>query len=429
MDVGAEVLTNLSKTPWPWFGGKSDAAEAVWAALGDVDHYVEPFAGSLAVLLRRPHVANRTYHSETVNDLDGLLCNAWRAIARDPDAVAEAASWPVCEADLHARHLALLAWRAAGNAERLMADPDYFDARMAGWWAWGQSCWIGAGWCSGRGPWTVGADGRIAKRTKGEGVARQLPHISTDGQGVTRPQAREEGVHRKLPHLTNDGRGVTRPQAREEGVARQLPHLTNNGQGVARPQAREEGVWRQLPHTSDDGRGVAHANAREEGVGEYHPMAMPELTRWLRFLSARLRHVRILNGKWERACTSGALQSLPVRQGGHCGVFLDPPYDNAVRGADLYTEDGGTPAADARAWCLANGDNPRYRIVLAGFDAEHGELARAGWREVEWFRTGFLKGGMAQQSEGGHQQGRERLWLSPHCLGATVSPQGSLWMT
>ena len=375
------MLTNLSKTPWPWFGGKSDAAEAVWAALGDVDHYVEPFAGSLAVLLRRPHVANRTYHSETVNDLDGLLCNAWRAIARDPDAVAEAASWPVCEADLHARHIALLAWRAAGNAERLMADPEHYDARMAGWWVWGQSCWIGAGWCSGRGPWTVGTDGRIAKRTKGEGVVRQIPHIS------------------------------------------------DNGRGVARPKAREEGVARQLPHISDNGRGVAHANAREEGVGEYHPMAMPELTRWMRFLSARLRHVRILNGAWERACTSGALQSLPVRQGGHCGVFLDPPYDNAVRGADLYTEDGGTPAADARAWCLANGDNPRYRIVLAGYDAEHGDLARAGWREVEWFRTGFLKGGMAQQSEGGHQQGRERLWLSPHCLGATVSPQGSLWMT
>ena len=375
------MLTNLSKTPWPWFGGKSDAAEAVWAALGDVDHYVEPFAGSLAVLLRRPHVANRTYHSETVNDLDGLLCNAWRAIARDPDAVAEAASWPVCEADLHARHLALLAWRAAGNAERLMADPDFYDARMAGWWAWGQSCWIGAGWCSGRGPWTVGADGRIAKRTKGEGVARQLPHISNDGQGVARPQAREEGVARQRPHISNDGQGVN------------------------------------------------HANAREEGVGAYHPMTMPELTRWLRFLSARLRHVRILNGAWERSCTTGALQSLPVRQGGHCGVFLDPPYDNAVRGADLYTEDGGTPAADVRAWCLANGNTPRYRIVLAGFDAEHGELARAGWREVEWFRTGFLKGGMAQQGDAGHQQGRERLWLSPHCLGAAVSPQGSLWMT
>ena len=51
------TLTNLHKTPWPWFGGKSDAAPLAWEAMGDVDHYVEPFAGSLAVLLRRPHIA------------------------------------------------------------------------------------------------------------------------------------------------------------------------------------------------------------------------------------------------------------------------------------------------------------------------------------------------------------------------------------
>lgn len=72
------------KTPWPWFGGKADAAPHVWEALGDVDHYVEPFAGSLAVLPRRPHEANRSYYSETVNDLDGLLVNAWRSMQLSP---------------------------------------------------------------------------------------------------------------------------------------------------------------------------------------------------------------------------------------------------------------------------------------------------------------------------------------------------------
>ena len=118
------MIGDLRKTPWPWFGGKSDAAPHVWDALGDVDHYVEPFAGSLAVLLRRPHVANRTYHSETVNDLDGLLCNAWRAIARDPDAVAEAASWPVCEADLMARFgpIGSFAHRLAAELDELRDD-------------------------------------------------------------------------------------------------------------------------------------------------------------------------------------------------------------------------------------------------------------------------------------------------------------------
>ena len=42
-------MSDLRKTPFPWWGGKSDAAPAVWAALGDVPHYLEPFAGSLAV--------------------------------------------------------------------------------------------------------------------------------------------------------------------------------------------------------------------------------------------------------------------------------------------------------------------------------------------------------------------------------------------
>ncbi|MCP4961624.1 MAG: DNA adenine methylase, partial [Actinomycetia bacterium] len=83
---------SLSKAPMPYFGGKRKAAELVWNLLGDCPHYVEPFAGSLAVLLERPHPANRPYSSETVNDADGLIVNVWRAIAQHPEQVAEAAS-------------------------------------------------------------------------------------------------------------------------------------------------------------------------------------------------------------------------------------------------------------------------------------------------------------------------------------------------
>lgn len=376
------TLTDLRKTPFPWAGGKADAAPAVWEALGDVEHYVEPFAGSLAVLMRRPHPCNRTYYSETVNDLDGLLCNAWRAIAHDPDAVAEAASWPVSEADLHARHLWLLRWREERQLEHLMGDPDWYDVRAAGWWLWGQSAWIGSGWCSGEGPWIVGADGRIEKR------------------------AGSKGVSRKLPHLSDDGRGVHRPQMREPGVSRKRPHLSNNGMGVNTAAVREEGVGEEP---------------------EYRPMTMPELRRWMRFLSARLRHVRILHGDWTRATTSGALQSLPVRQGGHAGIFLDPPYSDEVRQAGLYAVDSGDVASAVRAWCEEHGSNPRYRIALAGFDTEHRSLVARGWREVEWYRGGFLKGGYANQGSDGTNQHRERLWLSPHCLGAKVSAQTSLF--
>lgn len=46
-------MTDL-RSPFPWFGGKRRVAADVWAALGDVDSYVEPFFGSGAVLLERP---------------------------------------------------------------------------------------------------------------------------------------------------------------------------------------------------------------------------------------------------------------------------------------------------------------------------------------------------------------------------------------
>ena len=375
------TIENLYKTPWPWFGGKADAAEAVWSAIGDCDHYVEPFAGSLAVLLRRPHPCNRTYYSETVNDLDGLLVNAWRSIQMSPDAMADAASWPVSEADMHARHLALVKWRAERQLEHLMGDPAWHDPAMAGWWAWGQSCWIGSGWCSGAGPWIVDGDGRITQR------------------GGT------DGVKRNRPHLTN-GQGVNRPQTREPGVERNRPHLSNNGQGVNRPQTREIGT--------------------EDEHHDYHPMTMPELRRWFRFLSARLRHVRILNGDWRRAVTGGAAMTLPVRMNdaGSVGIFLDPPYTD-VRADGLYAHDSLTVAHDVREWAAKAGANSKWRIVLAGFDGEHDDLCKIGWRVVEWYRAGFLRGGMgntAGTDEDGttkHQQHKERLWLSPGCLEAS----------
>jgi hypothetical protein len=75
--------------PFPWFGGKSRVADAVWARFGDVRNYVEPFAGSLAVLLQRP-TPSRQAGIETVNDIDKYLANFWRAVAADPEGVAMA---------------------------------------------------------------------------------------------------------------------------------------------------------------------------------------------------------------------------------------------------------------------------------------------------------------------------------------------------
>jgi hypothetical protein len=181
------------RAPFPWFGGKSKVAHLVWDRFGNVPNYVEPFAGSLAVLLSRPTQAG----TETVNDLDAYLCNFWRAIQAEPVEVALWAGWPVNETDLHARHRWLVRY-AAQELERLKEDPLFHDAKIAGWWAWGVASWIGSGWC----------------RVRGDGPApsEQLPHLGSAGMGL----------HRKLPHLGDAGRGLHR----------KLPHLGDAGRGV-----------------------------------------------------------------------------------------------------------------------------------------------------------------------------------------------------
>ena len=45
------------RAPFPFFGGKASIARDVWMRFGDVPNYVEPFCGSCAVLLGRPHRA------------------------------------------------------------------------------------------------------------------------------------------------------------------------------------------------------------------------------------------------------------------------------------------------------------------------------------------------------------------------------------
>jgi hypothetical protein len=411
------VAFDWQKSPAPWFGGKTDAAPLVWEALGDVPHYVEPFAGMLAVLLRRPHESNRTYYSETVNDLDGLLVNLWRSIQFSPQETAEAASWPVSEFDKHARNCAVLKWRASEAAARLAGNPTWHDPQMGGWWVWCLCVTIG-GWGLG-GPWWPDAEGKLRKRPRGKRQA--------DGE--------EPGVRGNRPQL-GDGQGVNNPQLREPGITANLPQLTDNGRGVNKPQLREPGIWADLPHLADNGRGVNHAGLREPGLtcdqriaadyeatGGYHPLTMPKLRRWFDFLSARLRHVRICNGDWTRVVTTGAALTLPVRQGkGPVGIFFDPPYGDVGRDSLYGAHEDFTVAAKVREWCLKHGPDKRYRIVYAGYDEEGADLVAAGWREVEWFRAGFLKGGMGnvakrdEDDEPTHQQHRERLWCSPHCL-------------
>jgi len=154
----------MLKAPFPWFGKKDTIAPLVWERFGEVKHYIEPFFGSGAVLLANPSPPPW----ETINDLDGFVSNFWRATKYAAEEVAEHADWPVSEIDMHARHEALVRARA-WLTKMLIADPEWYDAKMAGWWVWGQSVWLGSGWCDAV---------KIGKST-----SRKRPHLSSR-QGV-----------------------------------------------------------------------------------------------------------------------------------------------------------------------------------------------------------------------------------------------------
>ena len=219
------------KAPFPYFGGKRSVADMVWQRFGTVKQYIEPFCGSAAILLAAPEPASL----EVVGDANGFIANFWRAVKHQPAAVAEWADYPVSHIDLGARHRWMMEQRRRLEAE--LQDCDWpGDAKCAGWWLWGQCCWIGSGWCD----W---------QRRDGRSGMGQVPHISNAWMGVQ--------ASGKVPHISDAGRGV---------------------------QASGK-----VPHISDAGRGerLLTSGGRAAWV-------------WLHTLAERLGRVRVIHGDWQR---------------------------------------------------------------------------------------------------------------------------------
>lgn len=429
------TATEPLKAPFPYPGGKSRVADLVWSRLGNVDNFVEPFAGSLAVLLRRPadHFAGG-YRVETVNDANHYLVNFWRAVKHAPGRVAEWADWPVTEADLHARHRWLVrsaeatAWRG-----RFTADPEFFDPKVAGWWAWGACCWIGGAWCH---------DGTAHKK--------QIPGGNQDGGGYGLNRATDH--KRKLPNLgqpcETGGVGVNGTGGRD-GLTRfenQRPAL-HDGSGV------HAGGRPQLADAFDIGRGVCGGgNVCDErrrpnfaegngypahGIGVLANSTAGTcdarrawLVAWMRSLADRLRLVRTCYGHWSRVCDSDST----LTRLGRTGVFLDPPYPThrsdtrkRSRSGGLYATDKASDLDQLRdevlAWCRTWGGDPRIRVAVCGYEGDGYEpLVAEGWSEHAWEASG----GYGNQSKRGRGKAenakRERIWFSPACLADTPEP-------
>lgn len=157
-------MNKLIKPPYPYFGSKKRIAQDIWKRFGNVENFIEPFAGSLAVLLGSPNIPK----IETINDKDCFVPNFWRAIRNDAEKVAQYADYPVLEADLHARHRWLISPKADEFKNKINMDPYYYDCEIAGWWVWGMNASLGITF------------------TKQRGLNCK-PFLSMIGQGVTLP--------------------------------------------------------------------------------------------------------------------------------------------------------------------------------------------------------------------------------------------------
>ena len=326
-------MSQTLTAPFPWYGGKRRWAERVWEKLdGDsLGVYAEPFAGSLAVLLHRVRPIQR----EVVCDLDGMICNFWRAVTHDPEGVAAAATYPTIHQDLTARHTWLRAWKAE-NAERLSVDPDFYDVRVAGWWCWGLCLWIGGGWCT----------------TQSE----RRPHVGATGGG--------EGI-----------------SAQRVG---QIPNMSSRGgaQGVAAQRVDKR------PYIDATGGGQGIAAQRNGAIVQESDSHQEFVRGWCEALAARLYEVVVLNRDWRSALTPTVLQHTPASPKPPVGIFLDPPYLTDGRSDDIYE---GDDVADATAresyeWAVEHGD--RYRIAYASHAGDF--PVPPGW-EAETETFGAIK--------------------------------------
>lgn len=379
------------RAPFPYFGGKSRAAPLVWAAFGDVPNYVEPFAGSLAVLLSRPTPAN----IETVNDLDAYLANFWRALAAVPEEVARWADWPVNEVDLHARHRWLVYGEGAAEfREAMRHDPDLYDAKRAGWWVWGICQWIGSGWCS-MPEWSGRSNG--GRRARGLLTAdnEQRPSLTSE-QGIRKRELGGSADWEKRPVLAHSNRGV-------HLVADQKPLLRGDS-GAAGAGIHASGLADKMPKMDrgTDSRLVGSQDA---------------ILSWMLALQRRLRRVRVCCGDWTRVLGRSATECIGVT-----GIFLDPPYGaEAGRDPSLYTHDDLNIADKVRAWAVEHGSNPRLRIAYCSY----GEAPPPdGWQRVKW----KANGGYAASAGNHANAARETIDLSPHCQ-PVEARQGSLFST
>jgi len=140
-----------------------------------------------------------------------------------------------------------------------------------------------------------------------------------------------------------------------------------------------------------------------EGNGTHAPTNRTRLYDIFAALSARLRHVRVACGDFERILTDAV-----THRHGLTAVFLDPPYE----GFEGVYGGAESVAGRARAWALQAGERADMRIALCGYEGEH--AMPATWECVPWKAKGGYSNAAKEGNNGNAR--RERIWFSPACL-------------
>ena len=168
-------------------------------------------------------------------------------------------------------------------------------------------------------------------------------------------------------------KAATAPWGRGNGRKPEATAPWGRGNGrtpaATAPWERGKGRTPQRPHLGDAGTGGTPLEGdRTLGTREF-------LFQYMNELAERLRRVRVCCGDWSRVCGP-----TPTVKLGITGVFLDPPYLDGRTDA-LYS-DRLTVAHEVREWAIAQGDDPRIRIALCGYEGEHD--MPGSWDCVEW---------------------------------------------
>jgi site-specific DNA-adenine methylase len=163
------------ESPFTYFGNKKNVASIVWARLGKVKAYYEPFFGTGSMYFSCPFLND--LQRAVLNDLDGMVANFWRSVKYSVHETACHCDMGQHEIELHSRLLAI--WRETPTlTQKLVEDATWHDPKLAGYWASVMSADL-TPLCGTRGgPWQLDEKGRLTKCTDSSGVAFSKPNTT-----------------------------------------------------------------------------------------------------------------------------------------------------------------------------------------------------------------------------------------------------------